>query len=480
MGGERGTAAGGRRAVMVAAAALAVWLTAAAGGGAASALGASAPPPGPVTIGVIGDQTLAADLDASYRTLARAVEVLAARRPDVVLHTGDLLESSRPPAEVRAQWQAATGLLDRLPAPWFLAAGDHDVNPPAFRPGSPDRSRERLFQELYAAREPRVRERLWYSFDVAGVHFVALHSQQTLHADPRWGNVFLARVGEDQLAWLARDLAAHAGARATVVFLHQPLWLHWSGWRPVHELLRRHRVAAVVAGHLHHDQSGGTLDGIEYLVVGAAGGATKEGGRDAGAVHHVTLLRVGAPGGVEIELLPLDGGGPLSPTPRADAERVQALDVQLGELWDFSRRNPVFLRRGGLVADCATGEPARLTLDRLGNPTDLPLRVEIALAADPPAVRLAGAAFAAGACAEPAASLVCTLPPSARVLVANPSTVTVDPAAPPLWTATLGPAGAAPPPPGTELRLTVRTAIDGDSGELFLTRTATTAVHACR
>ena len=65
------------------------------------------------------------------------------------------------------------------------------------------------------------------------------------------------------------------------MFLHQPLWSHWSNWQPVHELLREYRVDAVVAAHVHTDRDDGVLDGIRYLVLGAAGGTVQHAHPDA-------------------------------------------------------------------------------------------------------------------------------------------------------------------------------------------------------
>ena len=64
-------------------------------------------------------------------------------------------------------------------------------------------------------------------------------------------------------------------------------------------------------------------------------------------------------------------------TPREDMDRVQALDVQLGNLWNFTEKNPVFLKDGQLVADCQSGAPARIKIDSLGNPIDLPVEIKI-------------------------------------------------------------------------------------------------------
>ena len=442
-----------------------------------------------LTIGIIGDQTLSSDLDRTYSILEQGVGILASRHPDVVLHTGDLVESTGSPEEVRAEFQRATALLDRLTARWHLTAGDHDVSPPGWQPGSSDRSRESLFQELYGARESAFREHPWYSFDVHGFHFIALYSHQILRADPRWGDIFLARIQDDQVLWLRRDLESHRRARAIIVFLHQPLWYHWSGWKRVHDLLRRYPVAAVVAGHFHYDQDEGTIDGIRYLVVGATGGDTKHGSRDAGEAQQVTLLRLAGPGSLRVELLPVAGGGPLRLTPREDMDRVQALDVQLGNLWNFADKNPVLIKDGRLVADCQSGQPARIRIDSIGNPLDLPIEAQIGFRSEPAGVELDSPGFGPGLCRTGINPRACILAPAVRTNISNYSSVDIQSGCPsppgttgacvPVWEAGLAPASASPPAPGTVLAFDLRTSFAGVSGTLFLERTVRTTVRAC-
>jgi 3',5'-cyclic AMP phosphodiesterase CpdA len=446
-----------------------------------------------ITIGILGDQTLSSNLDRSYAVLEQGVQILAGQHPDIVLHTGDLVESTGSPDEVRTEFQRAAALLDRLPARWHLTAGDHDVSPPGWEPGSSDRSREQLFQQLYGTREPAFREHPWYSFAVGDYHFIALYSQQTLRVDPRWGDIFLARVQDDQLAWLQQDLAAHRRARAIVVFLHQPLWYHWSGWRRVHDLLRRYPVAAVVAGHFHYDQDEGELDGIRYLVVGATGGDTKHGSRDAGEAQHVTVLRVAGPGSVQVALLPVAGGGPLALTPREDMDRVQALDVQLGNLWSFADANPVFVKDGQMVADCQSGRPARVRIDSLGNPIDLPLQLEVRFHSEPGGVSLNAPGFGRGLCREGGNASLCVLAPATRTSFSNYSSVDIQSGCLPLpspaggtggecvpvWETGLAPAGGAVPRVGMALAFDVRTSFEGSSGKLSVEKTVETKVKAC-
>jgi hypothetical protein len=432
-------------------------------------------------LGIVGDQTYAEDLDAAYAVLARGVAELARYHREVapldaVVHVGDLVESGEAPEEVAARFGEAAAVLDRLPVAWFPVAGDHDVNPPGYRPGSGERSRRELFLRLAGERVAAAREGpeglLAYSVDFGGLRLIVLDSQEIAHAEPRWGDVFLARIGEAQLVWLADELARDE--RPAVVALHQPQWLAWSGWQRVHETLRRHRVRAVVSGHLHHPQDGGTLDGIRYLTVGATGGAVREGSRAAGAVHHVSVLEVAADGATEVTLLPLDGGGPLPLPDRRTMERAQALDVMLGGLWDLPGRTPLFATgEGELVADCRTGEPARLALAGLGNPIDQDVTVTIAL---PETVELEGAGFAEGFCRDEEAAETCILPPpSPNLLYANPSGVAFAPE-PPLWQSTLSlAAGAAP----TAVRLTVTVAWPTPGSPLRLERRVALPVAAC-
>lgn len=72
----------------------------------------------------------------------------------------------------------------------------------------------------------------------------------------------------------------------------------------------------------------------------------------------------------------------------------------------------------------------------------------------------------------------CTLARSARIFIANNSSVTVDTYAPPLWTATLA-NSATPPAVGTALNFDIRLQYQGKSGPLALDRVVTTTIAAC-
>lgn len=430
--------------------------------------------PQQIKIGLIGDQTLSSNLAASYAVLQQGVSVLSGRPIDIALHMGDMVESSLSPDQVRTNFGQATTILDQLPVPWYLTAGDHDVNPPAFQQDSPDRSREQLFQQLYGARVPAFATHPWYSFDFHGFHFISLYSFAALWSDSRFGNIFLSQVYDDQFAFLQADLAAHASAKAIIVWVHQPLWYHVSGWQRVHNLLRKYPVAAVISGHFHYSQDASVIDGIHYITVGATGGVKKNGNRQAGNVDLVSVLTVktAGPHRVTLDLLPLDGQ-PLFLTPRVDMDRVQALDVQLGNFFDFAQINPVFSKNGQLVSNCSSGTPATIQINEIGDPIDLPLNVKITMNASGAA--LSGPSFVPDVCQQVISGTECVLKRTVRTFISNYSSVDIDTFSGPLWSSGLsGSAGA-----GTPLNFNIKTTFNGNSGPFFVQTTASTTVQAC-
>jgi 3',5'-cyclic AMP phosphodiesterase CpdA len=380
------------------------WLTCGMLGGLAAF--AALPASAAIRIGIIGDQTGAADLDKAYAVLQQGVDALKSQTLDIVLHVGDLVESTSQPDEIRRRFAQATTILSQLPVQWYMTAGDHDVNPPVWTPNSPDRSREQLFQSLYGAINPLVQQQLYYSFDLNNYHFVVLYSLEALDTDPRWGNVFYSRVSDAQYAWLTNDLAANAANKSGImVLLHHPMWYMWSDWDRVHRLLAQYRVNTVIAGHFHYNQVDSRIDGIQYHVVGATGGDTKRGTPNAGALQHVSVLTINDDRSLDFRMIPLAPYVQIVWTGRQVMDRVQAVDSLLGNLWSFAGNSPVFLQNGALVAACGTSAPAKLLLSQLGNATAAPVDVSISVT---PSVTVAGS-FGDGFCLQDVGPFSCRL-----------------------------------------------------------------------
>ena len=306
-------------------------------------------------IGIIGDQTGSSDLAKSYEILQNGCKTIAEYGPDLVLHVGDLIESSKTDKEIRADFKQAVGCLNSIKyksktVPWYITAGDHDVNPPNdYTPGTKNRSKEKLFLELvkkeYTKRGSKVSpDNLYYSFNYEGYHFICLFSEDNLRTDPRWGNIFMDKVLGNQYKWLKRDLQSASSSKGIIVLVHQPMWYNWTCWKKVHNLLREYSVMAVIAGHYHYNQDEGTTDGIRYLVVGSTGGIIKNASENAGGLYHVTLLTLNGRE-MDFELIPLTGYSNNTFTKRINMDRIQAIDTMLDSIeWDSkatAEANPI-------------------------------------------------------------------------------------------------------------------------------------------
>ena len=431
-----------------------------------------------VRIGIIGDQTFSGDLEASYRVLTQGAKLLTDKRVDAIVHVGDLVESGGTPDQIRAEFAEASAILDRTGKAWHLTPGDHDVDPPTFQPDSSDDSRRRLYYDLYHSREPGLTVGLWHSFDVSGYHFVSLNSQEHLDVDPRWGDIFIARISDQQMKWLKDDLEAHKHSKGVVIFLHQPLWYNWAWWAPVHSLLRSYPVVAVIAGHFHYDQDEGEIDHIRYAVVGATGGTIKRADRRSGGVYEVAALLL-RERKADIELLALDGGGPLQFTTRMDMDRMQALEVVLGELYHFKDKNQLCAGNGRIYGP--GDRPPQLVLIPAGNPIDLPLSLSISAAADGK-FSLDNPQFADGSC-QAISPAGCVVAPGSRVETSNNSLVVLNdhdysPLAP-LWQSGVSVKQGLTAQPGDAIRLTVKLAFVSGQQTHWIEGDATTKLTAC-
>ena len=168
-------------------------------------------------------------------TLPRAVAAVngLGRAPDFVIFTGDLTHTTDDPQERRRRMaefkQIAAGI--KVPTVRFIP-GEHDAS----------LDNGKAFREFFGATR--------YTFDHKGVHFIVLDNV----SDP------MAAIGDEQLAWLAADLAAQPPTARIVVFTHRPLfdlypqwdWATRDGARAI-ELLQAHANVTVFYGHIHQE-----------------------------------------------------------------------------------------------------------------------------------------------------------------------------------------------------------------------------------
>ena len=168
-------------------------------------------------------------------TLPKAVAAVnaLAEPPDFVVFTGDLTHTTDDGAERRRRMSRFRDI-----------AGELRVKNVRFMPGEHDASLDRgaAYQEFFGATH--------YSFDHKGIHFVALDNV----SDPA------ARIGDEQLAWLADDLKLQPQDARIVIFTHRPLfdlypewdWATRDGSKAI-ELLMPYSNVTVFYGHIHQE-----------------------------------------------------------------------------------------------------------------------------------------------------------------------------------------------------------------------------------
>ncbi|NMH99373.1 metallophosphoesterase [Pseudonocardia sp. K10HN5] len=154
-------------------------------------------------------------------------------RPDFAMHTGDLTHLSTPP-----QFDQVRQMLSGLrTGQVFTVPGEHD---------SVDDHGEK-YRAVFGA---GTRGDGWYSFDVKGVHVIALVNTLALEK--------LGHLGTDQLDFVRKDVAGLSGDTPIVVFSHIPLFAMYPAWGwgtddAVQALsyLRRFSSVTCLNGHVH-------------------------------------------------------------------------------------------------------------------------------------------------------------------------------------------------------------------------------------
>jgi 3',5'-cyclic AMP phosphodiesterase CpdA len=158
----------------------------------------------------ISDTHLARRLPTLTDNFDRVREYIDAKRPDLVINSGDLAFDG--PTN-RDDLQFAKTLHDALAAPCRYLPGNHDIgdNPTEVGPAPPQPATE-LHRQTFLSIFGEDRWR----FDAAGWCFIGLNSLIM--------NTSLASEAE-QFDWLASQLS-HANGKPVALFLHKPLFLN--------------------------------------------------------------------------------------------------------------------------------------------------------------------------------------------------------------------------------------------------------------
>ena len=161
----------------------------------------------------------------------------------------------------------------------YHAIGNHDVF--GIYPASGMEPSDPLYGKKYYTDHIG---KTYYSFDRKGVHFIVLDSIWITE-----DRAYEGRIGDDQLAWLASDLAAQPAAKPIIVTTHIPLVTAYENYNDtiavpkhahqlsvantgkVYPLFRGHNVLAVLQGHTHVNERV-EWQGVPYMTSGAVSG----------------------------------------------------------------------------------------------------------------------------------------------------------------------------------------------------------------
>ena len=233
-------------------------------GGHETAWFTSAPQPdgeGPIHVVVSGDNRTN---DGDHALVARAA---AAERPQLALHTGNMVASAREDSLWRVWFEEERDLLAH--APIVATVGNHEI-------ADTGAAYARFFQR---------RDRPTYaSLDYGPVHVVVLDSfEMRAGATPHLGG-----ISDVQKAWFEEDLRGVSPDRHVWVLVHQGPFAHPAesdkrqgngGSEEVRAAIaaahKIHSIEAVFAGH-HPFYERGEIDGIRYLVLGGGGAPLEE------------------------------------------------------------------------------------------------------------------------------------------------------------------------------------------------------------
>jgi 3',5'-cyclic-AMP phosphodiesterase len=172
-------------------------------------------------------------------------------QPDFVLYGGDLAQLG-----ASSELDLGAQILKNLKAPVRMMVGEHDWY----------LDMGEKWRDLFG--EPT------YSFDHKGVHVVVLNSviekdfwtargmtpEQRMNTVAGLDNGIQSRfeVGEEQRAWLKKDLAKVPKSTPLIVFSHSPLYKYYRNWNfwtddaeQVQALLKPFKTVTVVHGHTH-------------------------------------------------------------------------------------------------------------------------------------------------------------------------------------------------------------------------------------
>jgi Icc protein len=174
------------------------------------------------------------DVVGSLRRAIADVNALP-HAPALIVHTGDVSHLSKPEEFGQAKELLKEFRVDRV----HTIPGEHDAI-------------DNGLNGYLKFFDHDGKNRPWYSFDQGGVHFVGLSNVLNF----KMGT--MTSLGDEQIAWLKKDLAGVSHSTPIVVLGHIPMWTVYAPWGwgtadadQALALLRPYGSVTVLNGHIH-------------------------------------------------------------------------------------------------------------------------------------------------------------------------------------------------------------------------------------
>lgn len=193
--------------------------------------------------------------------LLQAAAAINAVQPDLVLCGGDMIAEGYilTPDMAAERWGVYRAMHDAIRPEPIVVIGNNDLTgiepPPGYEPAADPRAAARHYLHL---------ERTYRSFDLHGYHFILLDSIEVTRDELKYRGF----IDAEQMAWLRDDLAQVPRERPIILVSHMPLLTGFYQMteglespvpsnrglvnnREVLAACERHRLLAVLQGHLH-------------------------------------------------------------------------------------------------------------------------------------------------------------------------------------------------------------------------------------
>src|SRR5438552_13065400 len=158
----------------------------------------------------ISDSHVGFDKPANPNALGTFQEAIAKinampTQPAFIIHTGDITHLSKD-----KEFDDADQAMKALKQKVYVIPGEHNVA---------DADNGKIYLERYGK---GTKGKGWYSFDYGGAHFVALIN--VFNFAPGFKSAGLAKLGDEQLEWMEKDVKGLSASTPIIVLAHLPLW----------------------------------------------------------------------------------------------------------------------------------------------------------------------------------------------------------------------------------------------------------------